>query len=360
MFKKAFVLVLLLASLTSARAQNSFSDEIITIGENEFMPCTRGIVLKDQEGGQLPMIEKICQPISSWDSLKPPKGFEARFYARGQILDLTFSAYLKEGGLKTVKSGALLSICVNDPVRAFGTPVIDNIFLQPEKVAEFWGYPVYQNTNQEITVISKSKSPLFVPVTQGEYLQQLIDTELKKQKNDAGGQRESNSDVIVAEMGKTYKVLLKSDPVAAAEFKIEIDKFKADMANDATENSSDDLVTALKKEFESLSPAERSKPARYSTDAFENYGNFSGLIPEIHATEGTALVKVAPEYARLANNKDAIKLLVIRWNLGNDNSTSDKPRLFDGEAKGFLLADYYMAKLYRQQEIWSNIIALIN
>ena len=132
------------------------------------------------------------------------------------------------------------------------------------------------------------------------------------------------------------------------------------MAYDATENSSDDLVTALKKEFESLSPAERSKPARYSTDAFENYGNFSGLIPEIHATEGTALVKVAPEYARLANNKDAIKLLVIRWNLGNDNSTSDKPRLFDGEAKGFLLADYYMAKLYRQQEIWSNIIALIN
>jgi hypothetical protein len=50
---------------------------------------------------------------------------------------------------------------------------------------------------------------------------------------------------------------------------------------------------------------------------------------------------------------------VIFWNVGPNKSISDKPGLFEGEAKGFMLADYYMARLYNQQKIWNSIIGLI-
>jgi hypothetical protein len=158
-------------------------------------------------------------------------------------------------------------------------------------------------------------------------------------------------------MEKGYKELLKTDPTSAAEFKTEIEKFKADMVNNATDNIPDNMLTSLKKELDNLSPAERNKPAMYSLSAMEKYGNFSGLIPVTE--KGTALVKIAPEFSDLMNKKNALKLLVISWNVGINNSTSDKPRLFDGEATGFGLADYYMAKLYHQQKIWNNIFNLV-
>lgn len=356
---KALLFLLFSGIVAPALAQISYSEQTVTIGEDVFLPYCKGKVIKHFEGERVALMEKIYQVIASWDSLNPPRGFEASFNAGDRDLDLTFAAYVKEGESKTTNSGALLSVCVNDPARAFGSPVINNIFLQPEKVADFFGYPVYQNTDQEVTVISKNKSPLFVPVTQEEYLQQLIKTETEKQKKEPGSQQKSDSEVILAEMEKTYKELLKTDTDAAAEFKIEIQKFKAGMNENQNDDVPADLLTLLKKELENLSPVERSKPAWYSIGAIEKYGNFSGLVPESNAEEGTALVKIAPVYASLANNKNAIKLLVISWKAGYDNSNSDKPRYFDDEAKGFLLADYYMVRLYHQQKIWNNIINLV-
>lgn len=357
--RKTHLLFLLLFSTVISMAQGSYSNQIVTIGEDEFMPYCRGEVRKHFEGESAQMMEKIYRAIASWDSLNPPKGFEARFTGSNHVLDLIFAAYIKQGNSKTVKSGAMLSFYINDPIRVFGFPVVENIFFQPEKVADFYGYPVYQNTNTEVTVIIKSNNSLFVPVTQGEYLQQLIKVETDKQNKSAGNHQKSDSDEILAEMEKAYKELLKTDPSAAAEFKTEIQKFKTEMTNEGTENNADDLLTSLKRELDKLSPAGRNKPAWYSLGAIEKYGNFSGLIPDTVAEEGTALVKIAAEFSGLINEKNALKFLAISWNVGIDNSTSDKPRLLDGEVKGFGLADYYIANLYRQQIIWNKIINLV-
>lgn len=355
--RKTHLLFLLLFSTVISMAQGSYSNQIVTIGEDEFMPYCRGEVRKHFEGESAQMMEKIYRAIASWDSLNPPKGFEARFTGSNHVLDLIFAAYIKQGNSKTVKSGAMLSFYINDPIRVFGFPVVENIFFQPEKVADFYGYPVYQNTNTEVTVIIKSNNSLFVPVTQGEYLQQLIKVETDKQNKSAGNHQKSDSDEILAEMEKAYKELLKTDPSAAAEFKTEIQKFKADMVNNATDNIRDDILTSLKEELEQLSPVERNKPAMYSVGAMEKYANFSGLMPD--EENGTALVKVALEFLDMKNKKNALKLLVISWNVGASNSMSDKPRLFDGEVKGFGLADFYMVKLYHQQKIWNNIFNLM-
>jgi len=338
-------------------AQSSFSNQAITVGEDDFMPYCRGEVHTHFEGEMAQMMKEIYESIAPWDTLNPPKGFEANFNGSNNVLDIIFASYLKQGNSKTIKSGAALSFCINDPVSALGSPVVNNIFLQPIKVADFFGYPVYQNTQKEVTVISKNNTSLFFPVTQGEYLEQLIEVETVKQSNNSGNRKKSDSDEILSEMEKVYKELFKTDPASATEFKIEIQKFKADMVNNATDNIPDDILTSLKEELEQLSPVERNKPAMYSVGAMEKYANFSGLMPD--EENGTALVKVALEFLDMKNKKNALKLLVISWNVGASNSMSDKPRLFDGEVKGFGLADFYMVKLYHQQKIWNNIFNLM-
>jgi hypothetical protein len=350
---------LFLGVLGRTSAQNAYSDQIVTIDDDNFLPFRKGKVVKHLEGDRAVLFEKIYQAIASWDTLNSPKGFEANFYGAEKTMDVTFSAYVKEDNTITVNGGAILSFYLNDPARALGSPVVNNIFLQPEKVAGFYGYPVYQNTNTEVTVIAKSKAPLFVPVTQEEYLTELIKAEAKKAGNEAAQSPKSDSETILAEMEKTYKELLKTDAAAAAEFKTEMQNFKADMVHLPKEDATATMLSLLKKELGNMPAADRSKPAFYSMAAMEKYGNASGLVPESNADEGTALVKVSPAYASMTDTKNAIKVLVIRWNLGNDNSVSDRPRLFNGDAKGYMLADYHLFRLYNNKRIWSSIINLV-
>lgn len=359
LIRNALFLMLLSGLLAPAAAQNSYSDQTVAFGEDEFLPYTRGRILKNIEGERASQMERIYEAIMLWDSLNPPKGFEIRFNAGDSHAELTFSAYVKEGDLRTTKSGALLSVYINDPARVLGSPVAENIFLQPEKVSDFYGYPVYKNTDSEVTVISKAGTPLFVPVTREEYLQQLIKTESAKEVKEAGSQQKSDSEIILEEMEKSYRDLLKVDTEAAAEFKIEIQKFRADMANGQETEPPASFLASLEAELAKLSPAERKQPALYSVGAFEKYGNFSGLVPESDREAGTALVRPAPEYASLAYKKNSINMLILSWNVGSDNSNADKPRLFNSEPKGFMLADYHMARLYNQKTIWDKIISLV-
>ena len=359
LLQKALLLIVLSGLLAPVKAQNTYSDQIVAFGEDEFFPYTRGRILKNIGGDKTALMEQIFQTIISWDSLNPPKGFEISFNAGDNHAQLTFSAYVQEDGLKTTKSGSVLTFHINDPIRVLGSPVAENIFLRPEKADDFYGFPVYRNTDKEVTVISKNKAPLFVPVTREEYLQQLIKAESAREDKQEGSGQKSDSEIILAEMEKTYKELLKADTEAAAEFKTEIQKFRADMAKDQDAGAPAGLLASLQAELAKMSPAERKQPAWYAVGAFEKYGNLSGLVPESGRESGTALVRLAPAYAGMTNNKNAIKILILSWNVGSDNSNSDKPYLFDGEPQGFQLADYYMARLYHQQTIWNNIICLI-
>ena len=359
LIRRVLMLMVFVGLLAPATAQNSYSEETVAFGKDEFFPYTRGKIIKNIEGDRTAKMEQICQAIISWDSINPPKGFEIRFDAGDSHAQLSFSAYVKEDGLKTTKSGPALYLYINDPARALGSPVADNIFIQPEKVDDFFGYPVYRNTNREVTVISKNKTPLFIPVTREEYLQQLIRTESAKQDKQEGTGQKSDSEIILAEMEKSYRELLKVDSEAAAEFRIEIQKFRADMANDQDAGAPAGLLASLQAELAKMSPAERKQPAWYAVGAFEKYGNLSGLVPESDRETGTALVRLAPAYAGMAGNKNAVNMMVLSWNVGSDNANDDKPRLFHDVPKGFLLADYYMARLYYQQTVWNNIISLV-
>jgi hypothetical protein len=352
------ILIVLSGLLAPAVARNSYTEQIVAYGDDEFFPYTRGRIIKNIEGESAIVTEQIYQAIISWDSLNPPRGFEIRFDAGDRYAELSFAAYVRDGELRTTRSGAILSFYINDPVRVLGSPVAEDIFLQPEIVDDFYGFPVYQNTDSEVTVISKSKAPLFIPVTREEYLRQLINTESARNDKKEGSAQKSDSEIILAEMEKSYIELLKVDPGAAAEFKTEIQRFRTDIANDQDDGAPVSLLASLQAELSGLSAAERLQPAYYAAGAFEKYGNFSGLVPESGKNAGTALVRPAPSYIGMSGNNSELKVLILAWNIGSDNSISDKPRLYDGDAKGFRLADYFMARLYHQQSIWNIIFRL--
>ncbi len=347
-----FSLVTIIAS-----GQETYSDQVVSKDGHDFLPYSRGEVNKHFEGDKAQLMNEIYEKIVSWESLNPPKGFEARFYGSDNGIAITFAAYVKEEDLRTVRSGANLYIDINDPVRLLGSPLVNQIYLEPEIAGDYYGNPIYRNTYGEVTVISKIKNPLFVPVTQEEYLQQLIEVETERQKEYPVVSQEDAMRMILAEMEKAYLELLKADAAAAAEFKAEIVKFKAQMENQVDmdgnprENNTVDPLAMLKKELENLSPAGRNKPARYALAAMQKYGNYSGLVPENETGEGTALVKVADEFSKLTDENNVIRLLIFRWDIGDNNHTSDMPRLYDGDTTGFGLADYHMKNLYDGQKI---------
>lgn len=357
MYSKLLMLIFLSAMAMQAKSQ-LFSDQVVTIGDDNFMPYTRGVVEKQLEGDRKVMMEKIFDIISSWDSIRPPRGFKVDFYGSSHSLDISFSTYVNEENIKFVKGGPSFSIFINDPFLICGSPEVNDIFLLPVKVADFYGFPIYQNTRQEITVISKINEPLFVPVSRQEYLKELIIAEENKQKT-AGNQTGNSVEDILSEMEKSYRELLKIDPAEAAVFKTSMDEFRAGQKNAEAGGKPADMLQMLKRELEDMSPSQRNSPAYYSIGAMEQFGNLSGLVPAEQATEEMALVRIAPAFNQLKENTSAIKLLVIRWNLGNDNSIHDKPRYYDGGLTGFMLADNKMAQLCNQQNIWESIFNLL-
>lgn len=352
------MLTLLFAMVLQAKSQ-IFSDQIYTIDDDNFMPFTRGVVQKQLEGDKKMLMEKLSNIILSWDSIHPPRGFEVDLYGSDHLLEISFAAYVNEANIKIVKGGPSCSIFINDPNRIFGSPVVNDIFPVPVKVSDFHGFPIYQNINYEVTVISTSNDFLYVSVTQEEYLKALIRAEEENVKNKTASNGSNSPDEMLADMEKSYKELLKIDPKEAAAFKITIDEYRAEQANAKTVGQPADLLSILKRELDVMPLAERSNPAYYSPGAMERFGNLSGLIPAVQAQAVMALVRLVPAIRDLKKNNSSIKLLVISWNVGNKNSTKDKPRLFSGDGNGFMLADTKMAEFYNQKNIWDSIFDLV-
>lgn len=352
-----FTLLVFLLVGGVARSQQVFSDRIVRIEEDDFMPYTQGVVLKSIVGDQKELMEEIYSIISSWDSINPPKGFRVEFNStRSSLLEVTFSAYVMEEGEKVVKSGPVLYISINNPSDIFSTPIITDIYLQPVKVSDFYGYSVYRNARQKVTVIMKKDVPISVPVTKEEYLTGLLNAE---ENHGPGGTGSVSDNDVLAEMEKAYETLLKIDQAAAVEFKIEMDNYRKESAQQKLEGDPEDLRTILTKELEKLSPEERKSPAYYALGATDQYGNLSGLLPSGHEDEGEALVRINPVLNNMVGVTTAFELLTVRWYLGNNNNTDDDPSLYNEGNKGFMLADYHMAELSRQQALWNKIINLV-
>lgn len=344
------ILLSLLAMRLFSQQRPPFSEKTVNVKDRTFLPFTKGEVVRKISGLQKPVLDEICLIITAWDSIAPPQGMKVFCYGFDNLLEIYFLPYLFEDGVRFASEGGPnLSIYANDPRQMFGSEIAPNIFLCPQRTADFNEFPVYQTGRGEATVICKKKIPIFIPVSQEEYLKALIVKEEKKEDSYSPPDHETQ----LHEMEQTYQKLLKVDKEAAQEFKQQMVEFI-----DNNDIQPINLVSMLKNELAGLTAEEKKRPAYHGgASAIEDYHNASGLVPYENRENADALVRPNPALID-GNIKDKIQLLVIRWSVGG-NVNLDMTQLYSGERKGFLLADRKMAELYQEKNIWKQVFQMV-
>jgi len=350
---RKYLFILLFAVSNIAVFGQQYSRKTVTVGEDAFLPYIKGKVVNRIPKNDVNS-QKIFIILQSQPSVNMPQGYEVEAYSDGTngILDMYFMPYLLDEGETVRKAGGSVSFYFNNIASILGQPLqsgIGEIYTAPMKIGDFIGYPIYENEGRETTAIYKGNEPLFLPISQEEYLTALIKAEEKKQKNNGSTTSASEN---LKEMEKAYQELLKTDKTAAEEFRKEMESYRKDLAQ---ANTTDDLTTSYKRELARLSPTERKKQAFYATYAMEKYGNFSGLIPERGTGNAQPLIK--PNYKAISKNTNYnIRLIVVKWKLSY-NEHPYSPRYYQPQNKfGYALTDDKIYELYQNQIVWKRII----
>lgn len=247
------------------------------------------------------------------------------------------------------EGGPHLEISINDPLSIVGHSVASGIYINPQKTADFYGYPIY-NTGREVTIVTKAKIPLYVPVSQEEYLRALIAETAKKTSPQPDKEDYQKQ---LQEMEKNYQELRKQDAEAAKEVRKAIDDLRKELNQKRDDNqSSIDPVTMLKNKLSAMTEEERKREAYYGGE------DITGLVPYEQRKYGEELVRINPSLMH-ETSKSGIHLLVLSWTISSDNMNSDKPRFYNKKTYGYYHVDYLMSKLYENREIWRKVFDMV-
>ncbi|MDD4190474.1 MAG: hypothetical protein PHI28_04035 [Mangrovibacterium sp.] len=422
-----FIVLFVLVQSFGFAQEHPFSNEVVinTYG-GETMPFARGEVRRTQNimlefpvrysGSYLPTLDKITDIVVRWDKLNPPQGFRATF---DKLLDVTYDEEIYEyrgddplphrvpdlriifepyfvgdqgePDVAEIGISASASLRINNPYMVAGSPIIAGIYLCPLKTADFYGFPIYETTDGEVTIIYKKQAPLFIPVTQEEYINAHISFwENEIAKNQTGQKIPENKRSVretvdsekaerQAALEKAYQEMLKYDKKAAEDLKKTMMEVESQLASrmatdpDAAYSKNDLLekgneiarqtIKALKAELAALSPEQRKKQAHYNVDAREDYNNHSGLVPFEKAKPRIncdPLIRINKNTVD-ANNPEP-QLMVIKWSILFPSAKSHlSPRFFDDDEKRYRAnrGDIGIAELYKQKDIWENVFDLI-
>jgi hypothetical protein len=423
-----FFSLLLTFSLSVIAQRHTFSNEVVNDAYgNKTMPYARGEVLKPEavsdsrfpagfRNRNVSTLDKITDIVTGWDELSPPQGFRASFRKIMNVaynsdiyenlssdpapyftsmLEIIFEPYYKgETGQPEVSANgvsAYVMLFINNPYEIVGSPLIDDIYVCPRQTADFYGYPVYQTNLDEITVVSKKQMPLFIPVSQEEYLRACIAYWEKELASDRAEQQKPENKLSAKEifdsekaerlktMEEAYLELLKYDKEAAEELR----KSSIDLENDLAVSLSGDpeadqslsriledassinrqIIDELKAELAALSPEQRGKQAHYEINAMEIYHNRSGLVPYDRAKPRENCEPLVRVNRKIVDTRSPEpQLLVIKWNiLFTGTESHQRPRFFDNDKENYSAhtGDKNIAGLYKQRAIWQNIFGLV-
>lgn len=319
---------------------------------------------------------QLNKRIEEWDKENIPTGFkisdEKKITAN---LEVALAPYFILNG-KAVTDfhiSSILFIYLNNPYNIAGTPLMADIYTCPKIVDEFHGHSVYITNRREITIINFSGKPLFIPVSQEDFINTLIQYwEFKiKEVNSEQGTLQKNEDEFYSdetikqrneEFLKAYNELLKYDKNAAEELKKNYKELEQQL-NSKPENSSDltifekEQIRMLKEELQNMSPDEKKRQAYYSLGAMEKFNNVSGLLPKEHINLGDALVRINPELVQ--DNPETVQLVSIHWYLLNKVAFTDSPRQQSYSDDAGLLTDNIVLDLYKDKTLWTEIFRIL-
>lgn len=361
--KKVLLLSILVLISSVAFCQEEMPAGAVEVGDHTFLPSRKGKVV-NRIAASHRYAQRLFSLLQSDSVIGKPVGYEVEALSIGDqnSLEVLLMPYVFEDGAPAHLPGSRVVLCFNDASSIFAQPVesgLDGIYTAPVKAGEFMGFTVFEHQGRECVALYKGSEPLFLPVSQEEYLTAYIQNEQRKQKQ--VGPAVSVAETL-KEMEKAYEELRKVDKEAAEEFRREMESFRKDAAQSdksdidhiGTEQEDvEDVVAMCKKELARLSPEERKRQANYALYAIEINGSISGLVPQSEAINAQPLVK---PNRKAVEQADGIRLLTVRWDLGNSEHPGS-PRLCSPKKEaGFALTSDKLFQLYSNESLWELII----
>ncbi len=360
------LLILLWGGELVAQTAQPYSDEILLYRGERFMPFLDGPIEEFTRsadgftGQQLQQASLMRENLSRLSGLvkgcptfNPPQGFKLVINSTtlpaiqwhdnkalgGEVrMDLYGTMVCNERPCYDKKPDASVTFTINDPTKLLATHVIDDIWMQPRKVSDFFGYPVYRffNQNRELTVISKRNLPIYIPVTREEFMLTLIRNfnELISRDQIFAALPETHETLLgiteeerinrYAEFEKAYEAMHRFDPLLARKLRINLETTERRLEESETDSSINitlaqfilmqvsvwsEGIGKLRAELNAMSISERRSQAHWSeAEAFTT----SGLTPPGHPGS-YALARLNPEYLDSSLPPTDIQLLVVDW-----------------------------------------------
>jgi len=391
-------------NLQSAFAQVVFSDEIILYRGERFMPFIDGPMeitnaepgdLTRQQQRKLPaMKQKMADVVSLFTAcslLSPPQGMKAvmstsiqsplasgdyESFVGNLYLELYVTMVCNERPCWDKKTDATLKVDINDPSRLTAIHVMDDIWIGPRLVSEFFGHPVYRlnDGHREISVISNNNVPLYLPVSRENFILTLINH--FEQTISAGESQatrpESETIILVSNttdkerrkkaFDKDYENLYRFDPLLAKklndnylEAEKRLEQAKSDTAAAFTMANFirmqlqvwQEGIRKLRAELNAMSPLERRAQAHWSDSETLNT---SGLTPPGHPGS-FPLVRINPDILDDSLPDTAIQLVTVEWGIETEPYVSFK--------HGRNLQYHKLHQLHECAEIWEGISSML-
>jgi hypothetical protein len=378
-----------------------------------FMPYAKGNLTLDVAGTRNPfqsdysqkdarlLLEKLIKTVEILERsklLSPPQGVDVNIQVSNLISSslLNLNPHLKsfiEIGFFTLVAGmdgqpvripetnTWTHIWFNNPDRLVNSQaIVADIYVIPDQVNEFMGYPAYLIRDSESVIIHKSGIPLWIPVTNEECLLKMIEhaqNEIEKERLnfDTDGGDTSISNTIAAgksqrkqDFEQAYEIVKGIDPEAAEEMKKsfeEVELTLLESANDPDLNISPNQISnmaidewvnikrQLEGELQQFSFEQRRSLAYWAPTGDEN--KVSGKIFgywSTHETGSVQLVKINPALIDIKRPESDIQLIVIEW-------TGALPT-YDGMVKdGYHLQEWKQVEFSKDRDAWGHIVNMV-
>lgn len=407
---KLFGIISLL--LTTAAAQETFSDRSVRYDrwEDTFFPNLKGTFEKkvaeinDRESmGYTPKegamfadnLKKILSIFERCALLNPPRGLQVKaaalpsvtraFAGKAPRLEALiemyiFAAIADEKGRpgRLPETADYVSIHINNPRMLVGAPVLEDIYIRPARIADFFGHSVNETGRGQVTVLTGIKRPLYISVSREDFLRASIRYWQQKMEASASEGAKDGADRTALEefergrvqrqkdFQAAYAVLKKADPSAAEEFKKTFEQTEKELRQEMEGNkdyavSKKDVladadkvhaqkIRELRSELEALSAQEKREQAYYSSAQLEVTA--SGLVSPDHPG-AEALIRINHELFNAARPQSDVQLIILDWH-GFD------PKTYAGGKEGFDLQAWLLAELYKREDVWNPILQILS
>lgn len=413
--KKTIILLVSVLSFEMLYAQNEpFSNKTVQFPKWEetlFLPYAAGKLdyknrgtydpfgqgFSEKAAGALSQkLSGAANAIKSCPIMSPPQGVDVYMTITNEVrnslidssptlkghISLGFLTLLQDkNGKQTriMETSVWTNIWFNDPDKIVSSaPVVGDIFVSPERIDSFMGFPVFLINGMEVAIIHKNNIPLWVPVSREDCLASLI-RQLKDQIDKEKAAIESENKSISAkgspdsekarrrkEFEESYKKLQAIDPSIAEEARRTFEETEKELSaaevnneNLSSQGIADSQLKILTEarqnvmdELQSLTPEERKQQA-YRGSSGEN-GRISAQViglTDSNMPGAEPLVRINPVLIEKSRPESDIQLIVVEW-------SGAQPFSYNEGKEGYNLQSWKQVEFSKETAVWNYIISM--